>query len=164
MIAVAQPARVVAPRARLSSAAGGLPAGGEAVGRFPPPPGIPRACLPGLCSAPLGWAPRLRSHYGRLQQVPHRAPLRHCRRRCRRLRASLPAQQAAGGSPVWVSGEGRGRRATGAQGPGFWVRGAGGAPGAIRGASAGRPRQAAVVVALAGSRPGKGAAYVPAAS
>lgn len=81
-----------------------------------PRPGIPCALSERLGSAA---ALRLHSRYGCLQQVPHRAPFRHRRRHGRRLRAALPAQQAAGRGPARVSwagarraeGRGRGRAA-----------------------------------------------------
>lgn len=77
-----------------------------------PRPGIPCALSERLGSAA---ALRLHSRHGCLQQVPHRAPFRHRRRHGRRLRAALPAQQAAGRGPARVSwagarrAEGRGR-------------------------------------------------------
>lgn len=81
-----------------------------------PRPGIPCALSERLGSAA---ALRLHSRHGCLQQVPHRAPFRHRRRHGRRLRAALPAQQAAGRGPARVSwagarrveGRGRGRAA-----------------------------------------------------
>lgn len=100
------------------------------------PPLVPAFPAPArLGSARLGGAPRLHSRHGRLQQVPHRAPFRHRRRHHgRRLRAALPAQQAAGGRAARVSGAGREER-----------RGEGAAPGGrgrsqSRGRSRGRPR------------------------
>lgn len=105
-------------------------------GSAPPPfPAFPAPAR--LASAPLGSAGLRGWHHGRLQQVPHRAPLRHRRGHRRRLRPPLPAQQAAGGSPARVSAAaagGGGRRGRG-RGPGLGCAGREGRRGraAVRG-------------------------------
>lgn len=119
------------------------------------------ASLARLLGCARSAAPRC-SRHGRLQQVPDRPALRHRRGR-RRLRAALPAQQAAGGRAARVSaGPGR---AAGREGPGE-PRGRSreaGAAGAVlaltaRGPAEGQPRllcrtQRAATAALC---PGRG--------
>lgn len=137
-----------APTARRQT--DGLPSGGRA--RHAPHPGIPCARSPRLGSAA---ALRLHSRHGCLQQISHRAPFRHCRRHGRRLRAALPAQQAAGRGPARVSRTGRGAKG---RGRAAVVRGAGRDGVGPRGRARGSPCRGARCLRPSGPRPGEEAA------
>lgn len=148
------PRRAPARRPQRAPADGRPPLGRRRRGRarHAPHPGIPCARSPRLGSAA---ALRLHSRHGCLQQISHRAPFRHCRRHGRRLRAALPAQQAAGRGPARVSRTGRGAKG---RGRAAVVRGAGRDGVGPRGRARGSPCRGARCLRPSGPRPGEGAA------